>query len=708
MLAQKLFVSVLFLISGMFLIEAPLHAQISEAEKIYEEGVYQLEAAGNFEEAITLFNRVVNEYPANKPVAAKALLKKGFCYERLGSQKATEAYEQIINQYPDQVSLVTQARDRLAELRKVEPAGLTMTRLLPPDIYLECQTLSPDGTKLAGIGWNQGQNIAVYDLATGELKYITDYNYSRKSCTTYALVWSPDSREIVHWVSCWGDPDEEFLQLRITTLDGESRVLFRNTDGGGITPCDWLPDTSAVLAVMGDKDGLFKLVLISVKDGALRELCPLQRTYHAQDLPMAEASGSADVSPDGKFIAFADGPAEGKQDIFIISLYGGAKIHLTDHPAGEIEPRWSPDGGHIVFRSNRHGSWALWGVAIRDGQAEGAPFMILEGMQDQELASWTEKGLCTRTMACVNDIYTLEMDIQNNMALGKPRILETHAYGNSSFPLWSPDGKYLAYKSYIQSDESQYLVIMTLKGGEIRKYKSIYAVRPEGGTYQWLPDSAGIGLIYWDKEKNLYFSQLNPDTGEWKTRQILTGDFTGGLRQLTWSGDGKTFFYTKMEEDGEGIGIISHDLETGRERYMLHNIEGDSVEWRWWNLRTSRDYKRLAFNWNNKLGLLDISTGNPEWIDCGDEQILLAPSWSPDGRYLLTKGPHEKGDDFNELFVVSLADGTYKSLNISQFLPRGARIMISHDWSPDGKTIVFDTRTWKSEANLIQNVIPEK
>ena len=136
-------------------------------------------------------------------------------------------------------------------------------------------------------------------------------------------------------------------------------------------------------------------------------------------------------------------------------------------------------------------------------------------------------------------------------------------------------------------------------------------------------------------------------------------------------------------------------------------MEEDTIVWAWWNLRLSRDNKMLAYSLGRKIGLVDIATGKIEKTDCDDGHILLAPTWSPDGKFLLVKGPHQEGDDINELFVVSRADCKYKSLNISQYLPRNARIMTSHDWSPDGRTIVFDIRTWKSEANLIQNVIPE-
>jgi Tol biopolymer transport system component len=701
--------SIICIISGLLLLNGSLRAQVSEAEKLFEQGVYQLEAVGDFEEAIIYFNKVVAEYPTDKQVAAKALLKKGFCYERLGSQKATEAYEQIINQYPDQVSLVSQAKERLIELRKSISKNLTMARILENADYLECQTLSPDGTKLAGIGWNPGQNLVVYDLVTGTRKYVTDYDVSKSSCTTYLPVWSSDSKEIVHIVNCWGEKERENEQLGVTTIDGRSRILFESAEGGGIIPCDWLPDNSAVLAISGNPDGFYKMVLISVTDGSLHELFSLKRSNQMSVPFISVTTSPATVSPDGKFIAFVDVSGNGKQDIYIIPVNGGSEHILTDHPASDIEPRWSPDGKYVVFRSDRNGSWALWGVAVRDGQPDGLPFMILEGMQDQELAGWTQKGLCTRTLTGVSDIYILDIDPMTNDVLGIPRLLEMKAYGVSTFPLWSSDGNYLSFKTYNVSEDAHYLMIMSSKGGDAKRYQSPYHdISPVGGAFEWLPGGSAIGTIYWDKDMNLYFSKLDPQSGEWDIRQVPTGDFNGHLRQLTWSENGRSFYYAKISEDNEIIGIINHNLETGKENYLFQYPRDDSIGWNWWKLNASRDNRHLAFNLQRKLGVLDTRTGNLQQIECDPDKNFYAPAWSPDGKYLLVKGPHGKGNDMNELYVVCIADGSYKSLDISQYLSKGACILSSHDWSPDGKTIVFDVRTWKSEANLIQNVITEK
>ena len=710
MKTSKTFIPVLCLLAGTFLLHDPVYAQVSEAEKLFEAGVYQQEAAGNFDEAIVLFNRVVNEYPKERTVAAKALLRLGICYERQGNQKASGAYQQIISKYSDQVSLVNEARNRLAAMSNQELAGLSMTRLLPAEVYLECQTLSPDETKLTGIDFNDGQNLAVYDLAAGKLELLTKYDWSNKSCYAYTPVWSPDSREIAYYGGCWGDDENTEINLSITTLDGKTHVLFKNNDKGGVAPCDWLPDKSAILAVNGNDKGIYKLVLISTKDGVSRDLCQLQRTFKGTDVSIAQASGIADVSPDGQLIVFSDseGPDNGQRDIYTISAKDGTKKMLVQHPADDREPRWSPDGRHIVFLSNRHGSWALWGVAIQDGQTDGSPFMILEGMADKELAFWTKKGLCSRTMANISEIYTLNIDPVSKKVTGKPKIMETLSYGRSSMPQWSPDGKYMSYRALFESDPSSYVIIKPTKGGEPKKIKYELPIRPVGGSYRWLPDGSGIGFLYWDADKNIYFSRLDPETGEWHTKQVPTGDFQGNMMNLAWSGDGKAFFYTNIGTPGQESGIVKHELETGSESYVLRNEKGDSLSYEWWNLKMSPDCKTLAVKWGNSISLLDIGTGKLDQIIPDEKYVLLSPVWSHDGKNLLVKGPSKKGDETNELFIISLADRTCTSLNISQFLPKGARIYASHDWSTDGKTIVFDTRSWKSEANLIRNLIPEK
>ena len=111
---RRIFKAMFGLVFATALIASSLHAQLSEAEKLYEAGIYQLEAVGNFDQAITIFNRVAKEFATNKPISAKALVKLGLCYERLGSQKAQEAYQRVIRDYGDQREAAAEARTLLS------------------------------------------------------------------------------------------------------------------------------------------------------------------------------------------------------------------------------------------------------------------------------------------------------------------------------------------------------------------------------------------------------------------------------------------------------------------------------------------------------------------------------------------------------------------------------------------------------------------
>jgi hypothetical protein len=196
------------------------------------------EVEGDLQGAIDLYKAIVAKHSGQAAVAAKAQLRIGKCYEKLGNAEAVKAYEAVLSKFPKEADAVAEARGRLAELRKAEPAGLTMTRLLPPDAnQLEAPTLSPDGTKLAGVEISTGQNLAVCDLTTGKLEYLTKYGWEKNDHCVWVPIWSPTGREIVHQDVAFS-PGAGY-ELHITDLAGRSRVLMKNPDGG-LAPCDWL------------------------------------------------------------------------------------------------------------------------------------------------------------------------------------------------------------------------------------------------------------------------------------------------------------------------------------------------------------------------------------------------------------------------------------------------------------------------------------
>ena len=76
--------------------------QEQQAQQLLSEAIYQEEVNGELEKAIELYQKIVTEFPNNRPVAAKAYFHMGMCYEKLGLHEAQKAYRALVNNYPDQ------------------------------------------------------------------------------------------------------------------------------------------------------------------------------------------------------------------------------------------------------------------------------------------------------------------------------------------------------------------------------------------------------------------------------------------------------------------------------------------------------------------------------------------------------------------------------------------------------------------------------
>lgn len=92
-------------------------AQEPETAKIlFHEGLHLEEVKGELEQAIAVYQRVIEEFPSERPVAARAQLHTGICYEKLGQEKAREAYSRVIQEFGEQPEVVVEARSRLTRL----------------------------------------------------------------------------------------------------------------------------------------------------------------------------------------------------------------------------------------------------------------------------------------------------------------------------------------------------------------------------------------------------------------------------------------------------------------------------------------------------------------------------------------------------------------------------------------------------------------
>ena len=111
---------------------------------------------------------------------------------------------------------------------------------------------------------------------------------------------------------------------------------------------------------------------------------------------------SLDVSPDGKTIVF-----ELSGDLYTMPVTGGNATRITSGPAFDSQPRWSPDGKHLVFLSDRSGAENVW-LCDPDGSHSKA---LTKGTNNLYASpEWTPDGnyiVVSRTSGVLGSVYEL-------------------------------------------------------------------------------------------------------------------------------------------------------------------------------------------------------------------------------------------------------------------------------------------------------------
>ena len=89
---------------------------------LLEKGIYTEETVGDLSEAIQIYEKVVSAGEAGKRAAAQAQYRIGVCYQKQGkTEKATQAFKTVIDQFPNESELVQQARSHLPKSPELLP-----------------------------------------------------------------------------------------------------------------------------------------------------------------------------------------------------------------------------------------------------------------------------------------------------------------------------------------------------------------------------------------------------------------------------------------------------------------------------------------------------------------------------------------------------------------------------------------------------------
>ncbi len=395
-------------------------------------------------------------------------------------------------------------------------------------------SFSPDGKQVA-FAWNGGDGN-LWDLDV-YLKSLEAGAYDPVRLTShpdvdYAPAWSPDGRHIA------------FLRHTIDAEDiGIYRVSVEGSSAQRVTALripssvSWSPDgTSLVFVDVDSSEAPSAVYAFSLETLKRRKL-----TYP----PSGVEDLDARISPDGTMLAFVRGRrhmpvlqnllgdvTNGSSDLHVVPLPDGTPRRLTFDGSTINGLTWTPDSREIVYASDRvtgYGHMRLWRVPVDGGESEpissrgdrdvfpavspdGSSLAHVEAAMRRS-SFWRYEIGSGRQALPEQLIYSSAREISAEYSPDGSRIVfASRRTGNDEIwvcdrdgrnpvqltflggpragsPRWSPDGRFIAFDSWLDGGPRARIYVISSRGGAIRRVMpdSLY-----GGVPSWSRDGRWI------------------------------------------------------------------------------------------------------------------------------------------------------------------------------------------------------------------------
>ena len=371
----------------------------------------------------------------------------------------------------------------------------------------------------------------------------------------------------------------------------------------------------------------------------------------ASDTPVYDPA----ISPDGKLLGYVVEDADGRLDLYVRRVSGGAPVKLTDDSASERLPRFSPDGERIAYSRRSEGGPpeirivpSLGGDALATIAAAGDAVWSSNG---RELA------FMRRTESGATELAVASADGSNARGL----LQSDSAYPFLRQPAWSPDGRELAIVRGTGGIAGEIWIVPTAGGPPRRLFTDDTEVFADSPAFT--PD--GFGLIHSSNRGGATNLWLYPLDG-------------GPMVRLT-TGPGPDTDATVTT-----TGQVAFINSRWRNALQLHGIDGNTAKTLvthspfLWSPAFSPDGREIAFSRSEVDGSwhiwsVPVEGGTAKRLTASDAGEVY-PRYAPDGASLLFYTWGRRG---------TLA-GCHARVDAPEMLAFGGSNDAFPDLSPDG------------------------
>jgi Tol biopolymer transport system component len=467
------------------------------AERLFQAALYQEEVEGELTSAIELYQEILEQFPDERSIGAKAQLHIGICFEKLGHERAREAYERVVLDFADQPDTVAMARNRLAEIDRAVSSNKREPNFRKIQIpgSPENAVFSPEGEQLAffadGGLWIVPVRGNVSPDIAGEPTRIADVPGGW--ALGNLLSWSVNGE----WIAVNSGSAGENTVYVVPAGGGEPRVVPVPPRGGhaqsyrmSLSPDGEQLAFSALELESQESDRLVDRYIYTVPTGGGS---PQRLTFNWSRLPA--------YSPDGKYIAYV-GYRERKiwsedskrsryhGDLWIVPSAGGTPIRLKSAEGRLRGPVWSPDGRWIAFiikESPESDSAEIFILPSEGGEARpvGSPGHDV----DFGAIAFSPDG---KQIAFFSDQSIKAMPIQG----GSTEVLVREIkYRGRSEMAFSPSGDRIAFTTGSQNVGDAKIRVVQLETGRLTELQTGLPADAMYHGFSWSPDGDKIAFV---------------------------------------------------------------------------------------------------------------------------------------------------------------------------------------------------------------------